>query len=208
MPNERMFHAPNADLQALAEDLAQWLQAREFQTQILPVEGEGTLVQARQEGGWKSALGMGLATNVVIRQMGESIKVEAGQGKWIDKAVVGAVGLLLLWPALIPAAIGTWQQSKLPEQIFAHVASYLAAHPAGDKAPGAVAKAAAQPTFRTCPECSTNVPATAKFCPECGHAFAQDEEVAEKALACRNCGAELAPNAKFCAECGTPVTAS
>ena len=200
MPSERMFHAPNVDLEGLAQDLEQWFKQREFQTQILPVEGGGALVQARQEGGWKSALGMGLAMNVAINPIGESIKVEAGQGKWIDKAMVGAVGLLLLWPALIPAAIGTWQQSKLPEQIFARVAAYLAAHPGKQER-----AASAEPAEKVCPECGTEVVAAAKFCPECGHAFAEDEQVAEGTLTCENCGAELPPKAKFCSECGAPI---
>jgi class 3 adenylate cyclase len=44
--------------------------------------------------------------------------------------------------------------------------------------------------------CGHERPERAKFCPECGAAFAPR---------CTSCGAELTPAAKFCAECGTDV---
>jgi len=50
----------------------------------------------------------------------------------------------------------------------------------------------------TCPECQQTIPATAKFCPHCGHqqlVFRQ----------CANCGKNLTPNAKFCSRCGHPA---
>lgn len=197
MPQERLFHAPGVELRPLADDLAQWLKGRQFETQVLPVEGGGVLIQARQEGGWRSVVGMALATNVVVSRAGANIKVEVGQGKWLDKAVVGAVGMLLLWPALIPAAIGAWQQSKLPEEIFSHVAAFVAVQP-----PAPVEAAAAGQV--ACPNCGQMVSAEAKFCEHCGQALPQQ---APKPKHCSNCGAELSPTAKFCGECGKPVEA-
>jgi hypothetical protein len=197
MPQERMFYAPNAELRPLADELAQWLKGRQFETQILPVEGGGVLIQARQEGGWKAMVGMALATNIVFARMGPNIKVEAGQGKWLDRAVVGAVGVFLLWPALIPAAIGAWQQSKLPEEIFSQVAGYLARQPQQAAQP---AEAAQVP----CPSCGQMVNAAAKFCEHCGQAMPQQ---APKVRHCTQCGAELSATAKFCGECGKPAEA-
>src|SRR3954471_9892658 len=51
----------------------------------------------------------------------------------------------------------------------------------------------------TCSSCGSVAPASARFCPECGHALQ---------ATCRNCGAARLPGAKFCAECGTAVDAS
>ena len=46
-----------------------------------------------------------------------------------------------------------------------------------------------------CPGCAHQIPASVKFCPECG---------ARIGARCAACGAELLPGAKFCAECGVP----
>ena len=49
---------------------------------------------------------------------------------------------------------------------------------------------------KVCPECGTEVRATAKFCPECGHKFVADKKI------CPECGTEMKGTAKFCPECG------
>ena len=44
-----------------------------------------------------------------------------------------------------------------------------------------------------CPSCKSEIPAAAKFCPECGASIGSR---------CAACGAELLRAANFCAECG------
>lgn len=49
-----------------------------------------------------------------------------------------------------------------------------------------------------CPECKSQVPLDAKFCPQCGHqqvVFAR----------CRYCGKNITPGTKFCPRCGKQV---
>jgi membrane protease subunit (stomatin/prohibitin family) len=49
-----------------------------------------------------------------------------------------------------------------------------------------------------CPECHSTIPASSKFCPDCGHqllVFVQ----------CAYCSKNLTPTAKFCSRCGHPV---
>jgi class 3 adenylate cyclase len=48
----------------------------------------------------------------------------------------------------------------------------------------------------TCAKCGSQSPDRAKFCLECGAAFASR---------CASCGTELPPAAKFCLECGAKV---
>ncbi len=50
-----------------------------------------------------------------------------------------------------------------------------------------------------CAKCGCESPERAKFCLECGAAFA---------LRCTGCGTELPPAAKFCLECGAAVQVS
>ena len=63
-------------------------------------------------------------------------------------------------------------------------------------ATGAAAGVAAG--MATCAKCGAAIPATSKFCPECG------EKVNAKRF-CPECGKEVAPGAKFCPECGTKL---
>jgi membrane protease subunit (stomatin/prohibitin family) len=50
-----------------------------------------------------------------------------------------------------------------------------------------------------CPKCSAKVPATSKFCPECGTQFTQ---AAAGTMICPKCGKTIPAGSKFCPECG------
>ena len=53
-----------------------------------------------------------------------------------------------------------------------------------------------------CPKCSSRVPATSKFCPECGTQFTPPAAVA---INCPKCGKSIPANSKFCPECGATL---
>jgi membrane protease subunit (stomatin/prohibitin family) len=55
--------------------------------------------------------------------------------------------------------------------------------------------AAAAPATMACPNCRSQIPVNAKFCPECGTKLGGPAR-------CPQCNADVAPGAKFCAECG------
>ncbi len=66
--------------------------------------------------------------------------------------------------------------------------------------PQAAAPAAAT-TLVICPKCSEKVPATSKFCPNCGTNLAPQEAK----MACPKCGKSIPANSKFCPECGNKI---
>ena len=53
-----------------------------------------------------------------------------------------------------------------------------------------------------CPNCSSRVPATSKFCPECGK---QLTPPSEGAINCPKCGKSIPATSKFCPECGSSI---
>ena len=53
-----------------------------------------------------------------------------------------------------------------------------------------------------CPKCGSKVPATSKFCPECGTTLTPP---AEGAITCPKCGKSIPANSKFCPECGNKI---
>lgn len=46
-----------------------------------------------------------------------------------------------------------------------------------------------------CPKCGNTIPSGSKFCPECGHKFANT-------ITCPSCNKEIPAGSKFCLECG------
>jgi membrane protease subunit (stomatin/prohibitin family) len=53
-----------------------------------------------------------------------------------------------------------------------------------------------------CPKCGEKVPATSKFCPNCGTNLTPP---AEGAITCSKCGKSIPANSKFCPECGNKI---
>jgi hypothetical protein len=68
---------------------------------------------------------MSTALNIVFHQVENTLNVEIGAGRWIDKATTGAVAYFILWPLAVTAGIGAWQQLKMPERVFEHIARFL-----------------------------------------------------------------------------------
>ncbi len=54
-----------------------------------------------------------------------------------------------------------------------------------------------------CPKCGSKVPATSKFCPECG---TQLTPPSAEAIKCPKCGKSIPAHSKFCPECGNPIS--
>lgn len=196
MPEQRTYHAPNLELSDLAQALDQWFEAQGYESQVLEAPGGGFTVQARRAESWRSWVGMSAALNVNLSLQGDNLLVQTGAAKWADKAVVGAVGVLILWPMIIPAAYGAWKQKQLPDEVMRFIDQYVAS---GGVVPSiAPAPAVSAPAQTLCPSCNQPVREGAKFCDNCG---------ASLTLSCPECGAALRLDAKFCDNCGAQVEA-
>lgn len=165
------------------------------------MEAEGTgspeggyFLQARQLEEWKKFVGMDRAVQVNITPYGNSITVDVGAGRWVDKLGAATVGYLLFAPLMLTAAIGAVGQGKLCDDIFDFVARYVQLH--GKTAETETAQGECAP--RTCRGCQANVPEGARFCPQCGRPVSEPPT-------CPNCHTTVPEGAKFCVSCGTPL---
>jgi hypothetical protein len=127
MPEQRLFHAPNLNMPHLSQALADWYRSQRFEVQLLEAPGGGMVLQARQEEAWRSVLGMSATLNILMRHQADgNLVVEIGAGKWFDKAAAAGVGMFVLWPMLLTAGYGAWQQSKLPQRTFEFIQNFIA----------------------------------------------------------------------------------
>lgn len=121
----RRYVCTPTDSPRLIADVKRWLDSQEFDSQQMNTESESLLLQIKKRGGWRDYLGMATSLNILFHQSGDTLTVEIGAGKWLDKAAVGTVSMFILWPLAITAGFGAWEQSQLPEKIFDFIGARL-----------------------------------------------------------------------------------
>ncbi len=125
MSQSKSFPCPSARFAELVTSTQSWLLREGFKCQKLQTADSGTLLQIEKIGGWRKFVGMSTALNIVLHQVENTVNVEIGAGRWIDKAATGAAAYFILWPLAVAAGIGAWQQIKMPERVFEHIAKFL-----------------------------------------------------------------------------------
>lgn len=175
MTETRIFQAQEINLNELADNLQDWYKSQDFTVQMLDVNGGGILIQT-SKGGWRNAVGMSSALNVVLRQNSSTLSVEVGAGKWLDKAAVGAVSLFVLWPLAVTTAWGAWRQSQLPKQTYEFIQKFIdmkgsAQYTSYAQSSSSQTSPTADSTgyFKFCPACGNSVGENDRFCSKCGH---------------------------------------
>ena len=91
-----------------------------METQRVTGEGEGYIaLQARVKGGnWKQIIGMDKAITIrFIKKSGNSVCMEIGEAKWVDKGGIMLLSMFVLWPLTITSGIGMYKQGSLPGKI-------------------------------------------------------------------------------------------
>jgi hypothetical protein len=106
-------------------DVKNWLESQDFELQQMPMENQGLLLQIKKRGSWRDWVGMSTSLNILFHQSDDTLAVQIGAGKWIDKAAAGTVSLFILWPLAITAGYGAWEQAKMPEKVFDFIGSRL-----------------------------------------------------------------------------------
>jgi hypothetical protein len=120
---------PGKDIAGLAGAINTFLNGpKGMDTQMINLESGNVMLQARDKGGkWKQFIGMDKAITVRFEKVdGARVSVSIGESKWVDKAGVMAISMVILWPLAITSGIGMYIQGKLPGEIKTEVTRYLA----------------------------------------------------------------------------------
>ncbi len=113
----RFYQAQGLDIQRIAIDLENMFLMQGYQVQHFG-DRNHTVVQFKKGGEFAAIIGMQAALTLTLQNTPGGIMAVIGQQKWADKAAVGAVGLLILWPLAFTAGAGAIRQSNLTEQLL------------------------------------------------------------------------------------------
>jgi hypothetical protein len=182
--DQTRYYPGTFDVSQLAAQLTTQLQMRNYQAQWF---GAGTqvMVQVRKGGEAAKVFGAQAALSVMLTQQPQGVLATLGQQAWGDKAIAAGVGALILWPLLVPAAVGAARQSNLPGEVLTLLDVLVAQqHPGAAPAalpaylapqvqqmyqppPPAPPPPPAAPQQRVCPACQRLNSADAAFCQYC-----------------------------------------
>ena len=229
--SNRLYHDARIDIENVVTDLEHTFLSQGYQVQHFGNSDHMT-VQMRKGGDLATIIGMQTALTVTMQRSPRGILTMIGHQKWVDKAVVGAVGIVaspILWPLIVTAGIGAFQQANLGTQVSnALDMSIRKQNPEVQFGPippemmpqyeqsGAPHTSTPPPWQRwtswswpggaqkvICANCQTPNEAGDSFCMQCGHALTSPQP---QKILCPNCGAETKANATFCTKCGTSLT--
>ena len=69
--------------------------------------------------------GLNIVATLKLCKIGNDLKLSAAGGKWLDKAAVMGVSMVVLWPLFFTSAIGFARQRKLIARLMNEALSYL-----------------------------------------------------------------------------------
>ncbi|HYB02644.1 MAG TPA: FHA domain-containing protein [Ktedonobacteraceae bacterium] len=223
----RFYNSEEIDLERLANDLENMFRMQGYEVQQIGNKDQ-MMVQLKKGGDLVMLLGLQAALSVILQHTAGGTIAMIGQQKWLDKAAVGAVGLVaapVLWPLMITAGAGAIRQASLGNQVMNVVDGMIRQqYPRVQVGPVPVqimpqiqqqwappssvpvyvpsapqyVPSTAKATLR-CPNCNTPYEEGDTFCSGCGRTLAPKKNL------CPNCKAEIKPGLAFCPKCGASI---
>ena len=114
---ERVYQT-DVPAEDVAKMLAEHFRGREFEAQVFGAAGERVVMQARKESLWRQLLGVSYAITVVISPGEGKLSIGLGGHEWVDSAVSGAIGLVVLPPVLFGTAYGIWKENQFDKEVW------------------------------------------------------------------------------------------
>ncbi len=187
----RFYPGVQADTTQIMTELRHLFDAdTAFEVQTMQVSSTAVL-QARKSSTLRDLTGLSAALTIKVTPEHGGTRVEIGMQKWLDKAAVAAVAVILSAGLLIALpALGAYWQYKLTEDAWKIIEAHVA-RKAGGYVP---------PMPGRCGTCGTTITSDSAFCSGCGANL-------KVAHTCASCGAsQKDPSARFCNRCGKPLT--
>ncbi len=207
----RFYNSDDIDIERLASDLVSAYLAQGYLAQQVGSRDQ-VLVQIKRGGDFQAIIGMQAVLSLTLQRTSGGVLAMIGQQRWVDKAAVGAVGIVampILWPLAITAGVGALRQASLGNQVLnmvdglvrqqkpginvGPVPSYLMPQvQQGMGTPPADVPYYTPPARRADPAPVAPAPATYS---------------APGQLRCTNCNTPYEPGDTFCTGCGRPLSA-
>ncbi len=205
----RFYNSEEIDIERLASDLENMYRMQGYEVQQVGNKDQ-MMVQLKKGGDLIMLIGLQAALSVILQHTSGGTIAMIGQQKWLDKAAVGAVGLVaapVLWPLMITAGAGAIRQASLGNQILNVVDGLIRQqYPSVRVGPVPVhimpqlqRQWAPQPVAKRqlrCSSCNTPYEEGDTFCSGCGRSLAPQKTL------CPNCKTEIKPGLTFCPNCG------
>ena len=232
----RFYNTDEIDIERLAGDLVNVYQAQGYQAQSIGSRDE-MIVQLKKGGDFEAIIGMQAALSVTIRRTAGGTLAMIGQQKWLDKAAVGAVGIVampVLWPLMLTAGVGAVRQASLGNQVLNMVDGLVRQQRPGVQGGPipmqlmpqvqtmwAPAPSYTPPAYLPPPQIVNALPAPMPVpqapgrlrCPDCNTPYDEGDTFCTGCgrslkMLCPNCKAELKPDVSFCPKCGASTYSS
>jgi hypothetical protein len=116
----RFYNSDEIDIEQLANNLENIYRAQNYQVQQVGNRDQ-VMIQLKKGSDFEALIGMQAALSVILQRSGGGVTAMIGQQRWIDKAAVGAVGLIaapVLWPLMLTAGAGAIRQASLGNQVL------------------------------------------------------------------------------------------
>ncbi|HEU0001822.1 MAG TPA: zinc-ribbon domain-containing protein, partial [Ktedonobacteraceae bacterium] len=116
----RFYQSEEIDIERIANDLENMFRMQGYEAQHAGTPDQ-MIVQLKKGGDLIALIGLQTALTVIIQRMAGGTVTMIGQQKWMDKAAVGAVGLVaapILWPLMLTAGAGAIRQASLGNQVL------------------------------------------------------------------------------------------
>ncbi len=116
----RFYNSDEIDIERLSQDLINVYMAQGYQTQQIGTKDQ-MLVQIKKGGDLEALVGLQAALSLTLQRTSGGTLAMIGQQKWLDKAAVGAVGIIgfaFLWPLALTAGAGALRQASLGNQVL------------------------------------------------------------------------------------------